>query len=153
MASGWASGGDDLVGMALDVELLLSGSDRLDPDSVDVNRTSNREALIAGSCSPAKGVSAEEAALEIERVWLEQISYRYFRASRVQHGGRHEGVPLRDTDRAQWLLCHRPNRVARQSPRGEFHISLEPVLHAPGVLPEQHAAQLGEPVGAEVSEL
>jgi hypothetical protein len=78
VASATPSGGDDLLGMAMDVDVCLADSDLLDPDSVHVYRTTDPERLIAGSCSPAQGVSTDAAAEEIERIWNDKLRYPYF---------------------------------------------------------------------------
>jgi Phospholipase_D-nuclease N-terminal len=79
IAAGWPSGGDDLLGIELDTDARLAGSDLLDADSVEVERhAGNPEELIVARCTPAEDVNFEQAAAEIERIWVDLLRYRFF---------------------------------------------------------------------------
>jgi len=77
ITSGPPSAGDDLLGMEIDFVAYLSGLDEIEPDSVEVSRTSHPESLIRASCSAAAGTDLSVAAEAVQTAWTDQLRYQY----------------------------------------------------------------------------
>lgn len=81
MASGRPSSGDDLLGMEIDFDILLSDSELL--TEVEVRKGDNVDEMIHATCNAAPGVTAIEVEAELRRLWIERLRYGYLEAHMV----------------------------------------------------------------------
>ncbi|GAB3884491.1 MULTISPECIES: hypothetical protein [Microbispora] len=81
MDESFPSSGADLDGMAMDFDAYLWHSPLI--REVSVRRTGDTNNLIAATCWTVPGSSTVEIAAELERIWLQDLSYRHFEAHMI----------------------------------------------------------------------
>ena len=78
------SRGDDLLGMQIDFDLHLGGSDVF--DDVDVIQASDPKNLLVARCKPASSdATPQELEAELKRIWTQDIRYRFYEAHTLDH--------------------------------------------------------------------
>ena len=86
MRDGPPSCGDNLDGMALDIDARLWHLDEIESDSIIVKSTPHAERLLRASCYAAAGVTVSDAIEAVEQIWITDLSYRFLEAHRVVIG-------------------------------------------------------------------
>lgn len=81
MESGEPSSGNDLLGMQMDFDILLSGCPGL--ARVDVTMTGRPDALLEACCVAHRDTSADAIEQQLVHTWLNDLRYSYREAHQV----------------------------------------------------------------------